>query len=194
MKFTGERYIPLLKKPGHPSIAFHNERYELAALFCHDKSVLEIGCGAGYGAAILAKAATLVHAFDYSQEAIGYCKRHYPFDNIHFYVEDIKDYKANSPYYDVVVAYEFIEHIRDGALLMGHIKDSLNLHGVALISTPSPVAHGSPFHVHEYDLEEFENLLATYFEKYVVLNHRPGTFSFNLEGVHTYIGIVWNDL
>lgn len=193
MRFTGERYMPLIWKPGHPGIAFHDERYELAALFCHNKSVLEIGCGAGYGAAILAKEATLVDAFDYSQEAIEYCKEHYPIDNIEFHVGNILDYQIGHYCYDVVVALEVVEHIHDGNVLLELMKRATKpFSGMGFVSTPAPVAHGSGFHVHEYDLEEFENLLAAHFQKYVILNHRPGTFSFNMKGVHTYIGVVWN--
>lgn len=89
MEFTGERFMPLL---GHPGAEFHNERYEFAALFCHGKDVLEIGCGAGYGTAILAKRAANIDAFDYSQEAIEYCKKRYSLSNINFFVKDIHTY------------------------------------------------------------------------------------------------------
>ncbi len=193
MQNTGERYVPLMDKLGHPAIAFHDERYELAAMFCHGKHVLEVGCGAGYGAAILASAAKKVVAFDNSEEAIGYCKENYPSNRIDFHVGDIHAYELPDRYYDVVVAYEILEHIVDGDLLLRLIKDALEPSGAAFISTPSPIAHGSGFHLHEYDLEELENLLSAYFKKYVILNHRPGTFSFNMEGVHTYIGVVWNE-
>ncbi len=193
MENTGERYMPLLRKPDHPGNLFHDERYELAALFCHGKSVLEIGCGAGYGAAILAKDAKRVTAFDNSEEAIEYSHEHYPLLNLTFQVNDICNLHCYYSNWQVIVAYEVLEHIIDGTVLMQLIKESLTPGGVALISTPSPVAHGSGFHLHEYDLEEFENLLSAYFKKYVILNHRPGTFSFNMEGVHTYIGIVWNE-
>lgn len=192
MEFTGERYMPLIEKLGHPGIAFHDERYELAALFCHGKHVLEIGCGAGYGAAILAKEAVLVNAFDYSQEAIEYCKEHYPTDNLYFHVDDICNVRQGYREWDVAVAYEVIEHIADGDKLLQLVKEALLPDGMAFISTPAPPAHGSSWHKHEYDLEEFESLLAAHFEKYVILSHRPGTFSFNLKDTHTFIGIVWD--
>ncbi len=191
LQYTGERYMPLLRPPNHPGNLFHDERYELAAMFCHGKSVLEIGCGAGYGAAILAREAASVYAFDYSQEAIEYCKEHYLADNINFYMVDFHDYQVKSHFYDVVVTYEFLEHIMDGDRLMVLIKEALVPGGMAFISTPKPPGH-SRFHVHEYELEEFESLLSAHFQKYVMLNHRPGTFSFRLKDAHTYIGIVWN--
>lgn len=193
MQYTGERYMPLIEKPGHPGIAFHDERYGLVALFCHGKSVLEIGCGAGYGAAILAKEATLVDAFDYSQEAIEYCEKHYPMDNIEFHIGDILNYQIGHYCYDVVVGLEVIEHIHDGDCLLELMKKAMKpFTGMGFISTPAPVAHGSGFHVHEYDLEEFESLLAAHFQKYVILKHIPRAFSFDLKGVHTYIAVVWN--
>lgn len=192
LKYTGERYMPLVRPPNHPGNLFHDERYELAALFCHNKSVLEIGCGAGYGAAILAKEATLVDAFDYSQDAIEYCKEHYPIDNIEFHVGNILDYQIGHYCYDVVVAYEVIEHIHDGNILLELMKKAMKpFSGIGFISTPNPPGH-SRFHVHEYKLEELECLLAAHFKKYVILNHRPGTFSFRLKDAHTYMGVVWN--
>lgn len=192
MQYTGERYMPLIEPEGHPGIAFHNERYELAALFCHGKSVLEIGCGAGYGAAILAGEARLVWAFDNSEEAIRYCHEHYPLPNLYFTVDDILGLRSQYANWEIIVAYEVLEHIEDGNALMRLIKESMLPDSMAFISTPAPPAHGSSWHKHEYDLEEFENLLASHFQKYVILSHRPGTFSFNLGDAHTYIGIVWN--
>lgn len=179
------------QEPSNRGITFHNERYELAALFCHRANVLEVECGAGYGAEILSRRAWYVRAIDYSVETIGYCKKHYPCDNVDFEVQDITQWRPEYPGYDVVVAYEVIEHITDGRILMQLIKDALKPHGMAFISTPSPVAHGSKFHVHEYDLEEFENLLSAHFQKHVILNHRPGTFSFQMKDAHTYIGVVY---
>ena len=193
MQYTGERYMPLIEKPGHPGIAFHNERYEFAALFCHGKDVLEVGCGAGYGAAILANRAGHVDAFDYSPEAVEYCKEHYPLANINFFTEDVHAYQVSHDCYDVVVAYEVIEHIHDGNILLELMKKAMKpFSGMGFVSTPAPVAHGSGFHVHEYDLPEFEELLASHFREYVILSHRPGTFSLNLKDAHTYIAVVYN--
>lgn len=194
LQYTGERFMPLIEKPESPGVIFHNERYELAALFCHGKSVLEIGCGAGYGAAILAKEAKLVDAFDNSKEAIGYCREYYPVGNVEFSVGDIHSYQLPHYYYDVVVAYEVLEHIPDGKPLMQLIKDALMEDGMALISTPSPATFGGGFDICMYTLESLKELLGRYFKNYVVLNHSPGTFSFNMKDVHTFIGVVWNDI
>ncbi len=193
MENTGERYMPLLRKPDHPGNLFHDERYELAAMFCHGKSVLEIGCGAGYGAAILAKEARRVTAFDNSEEAIEYCSEHYSLLNLTFQVNDICDLRCHYQSWQVIVAYEVLEHIEDGNALMQLIKESLTPDGIAFISTPKPPGH-SRFHLHEYELEELESLLSAHFKKYVILNHRPGTFSFRMKDVHTFIAVVWNDL
>lgn len=197
MQYTGERFMPLRCESSHSSISFHNERYELAAMFCRGKRVLEIGCGAGYGAAILAKTAQ-VDAFDYSAEAIDYCRFHYsPVDTPNyprFFVANLLDYKCPKDAYDVVVAFEVLEHIPDGEPLMQLIKDALVPSGVALISTPSPASFGGSFDICMYTLESLRELLSGYFRDYVVLNHRPRIFSFNLKGVHTFMAVMWNDL
>lgn len=193
LAYTGERYMPLIEPTGHPSISFHEERYEFAAMFCHGKAVLEIGCGAGYGTAILARTARYVDAFDYCPEAIEYCRANYsPMDTPNyprFFVANILDYECPQNTYDVVVAYEVLEHIREGKLLMRLIKNALVLGGMAFISTPSPASFGGGFDITMYTLESLTELLSKYFRHYVILNHKPGTFSFDMKDVHTYIAV-----
>jgi len=192
LKYTGERYMPLIVKPGHPGIAFHNERYELAAMFCRDKTVLEIGCGAGYGTAILAREALLVDAFDYCPEAIEYCQENYPMENVKFHVGDIHNYEVGYRRYDVVVSMEVLEHIPDGEPMMQLIKGALRPNGVAIISTPSPASFGGGFDICMYTEESLPELLGKYFEDYVVMKHNPGVFSYNLKDVHTFMAVMWN--
>ena len=198
LQYTGERYMPLIFGLDDSRSIFHTERYEFAALFCHGKRVLEIGCGAGYGAEILAREARYVVAFDNSEEAIEYCREWYPIPNLCFYVDDICNLQGWYRNFEVIVAYEILEHIEDGRKLMEFVRDTLWVDGMAFISTPAPGPHAhSPFHKKEYTLEEFEELLSSYFPKYVILNHRPGTFSFRstIGGqLHTLIGVVWNGL
>ena len=63
----------------------HRKVYEFAAQFARDARVLDVGCGTGYGAALLADAgAASVTGIDNSEEAIGYARRKFRVDGLSF--------------------------------------------------------------------------------------------------------------
>ena len=73
--FTGERVVP-----GAVESDLWNEhvsRYRYAALFAVNKYVLDIGCGTGYGASMMASVARDVAGFDVSLEAVQYARESY---------------------------------------------------------------------------------------------------------------------
>src|SRR5436189_2564309 len=81
-EFTGERVIP-----GQVDADLLNEhlaRYAFAARLSRRKRVLDAGCGAGYGAAELARAAASVLAIDRSPDAIAFARERYPAPNLRF--------------------------------------------------------------------------------------------------------------
>ena len=75
IKFTGERLIPELNQ----NTAFFYEhviRYLFASQFSENKTVLDAGCGTGYGSYIIDKFGkpNKIQAVDISNEAINYAK------------------------------------------------------------------------------------------------------------------------
>ena len=54
LEFTGERFSPIAQGEIEHE---HYHRYLFARQFCHDKKVLDIACGEGYGCALLATVA-----------------------------------------------------------------------------------------------------------------------------------------
>src|SRR5438874_10390113 len=81
-EFTGERVIP-----GQVDADLLNEhlaRYAFAARLSRRKQVLDAGCGAGYGAAELARTAAGVLGIDRSAEAIAFARAEYPAPNLRF--------------------------------------------------------------------------------------------------------------
>ena len=71
-EFTGERVIP-----GQVDLDLWNEhyaRYLFATRLCRGKRVLDLGCGCGYGSALLAEAAARVTGIDSAPEAIAYAR------------------------------------------------------------------------------------------------------------------------
>jgi hypothetical protein len=81
-EFTGERVIP--GEVNDDLWAEHIARYAFASSFAEGRSVLDVGCGAGYGAAELATRARSVTAIDVSSNAIEYASKNYQPTNVHY--------------------------------------------------------------------------------------------------------------
>ena len=75
-----ERIIPDETEPG--VVALHLARYAFAAPWCTGREVLDVACGAGYGAAALAESARLVVGGDRDADTIAYASRRYARPNV----------------------------------------------------------------------------------------------------------------
>src|SRR4029450_5539868 len=81
-EFTGERLIP-----GQVDVDLLNEhvaRYSFASRLARGKRVLDAGCGAGYGAAELAREAHSVIGMDLSADAMSFAHENYRLPNLCF--------------------------------------------------------------------------------------------------------------
>lgn len=147
----------------------HVARYRFAALFAADKRVLDAGCGTGYGTALLATAAAEATGFDISPEAIAYASSHYP--EAKFATGSAEKFPAADRSADLVTAFEIIEHLVAWQKLVEESRRVLAPGGVFLVSTPNKLDYSearraigpNPFHVHEFELDEFEQALANTF-------------------------------
>jgi 2-polyprenyl-3-methyl-5-hydroxy-6-metoxy-1,4-benzoquinol methylase len=129
-----ERAVPW----GDPGLfAWHRARYDFALRFVAGQRVLDVGCGEGYGPALLAKRAREVVAVDYSPEAVRHAHERYASANVRFEVADATELSSSLGEFDVVTCFEVIEHIeRDDTLLSG-IKRILRPAGLLILSTPN---------------------------------------------------------
>ena len=181
-EFTGERLIP-----GEGNVDLLNEhlaRYTFASRLARGKRVLDAGCGAGYGSAELAEAALEVVGMDVAPEAVDFARAHYQAPNLRFEQGSCVAMPHAEASFDLVVAFEVIEHLEDWRGFLTEACRVLTPGGQLIVSTPNKAyytesrgPHGAnPFHVHEFEFEEFRSELRAVFP-YVSLfleNHVAG--------------------
>jgi len=168
-EFTGERVIP-----GEVDVDLLNEhlaRYTFAARLARGKRVLDAGCGAGYGSAELALEADSVVGIDRAPEAVAFASSHYPLPNLRFEQADCTAVPHPDAAFDLVVAFEVIEHLHDWRAFLLEARRVLAPGGQLIVSTPNKLYYtesrgsqgANPFHVHEFEFEEFRGELKSVF-------------------------------
>src|SRR3989338_4180848 len=110
MIYTGERLIPSKFSNNSQLYIEHMSRYMFASDYVKDRTVLDAGCGCGYGSAHLSQFARKVIGIDISKEAIDYCNSNYTGNNINFKQMSCYDLGFPQGSFDVVVSFEVIEH------------------------------------------------------------------------------------
>src|SRR5204862_756713 len=109
-----ERYDPELRQ-GSIIAAEHRVRYRWAATAAEGKAVLDAGCGAGYGSAILADAgARSVTGLDIDPGAVaGAASSYGKVGAIEFVRGDVRELPFEDRSFDLIVCFETIEHVED---------------------------------------------------------------------------------
>jgi 2-polyprenyl-3-methyl-5-hydroxy-6-metoxy-1,4-benzoquinol methylase len=168
LEFTGERLIPDLNF----SAAFYYEhmiRYLFAVHFAKGKTVLDVGCGEGYGSKLLFThgKAKKVFGIDIDPASIKHAKKQYGSSSVQYAVdsaEKLSTIKDNS--IDLVVCFELIEHIEDQASCFKNIKRVLKKGGIMVVSTPNKYVYpeGNPFHLKELYPKQFRALVSSFFK------------------------------
>jgi 2-polyprenyl-3-methyl-5-hydroxy-6-metoxy-1,4-benzoquinol methylase len=181
-EFTGERVIP-----GQVDIDLLNEhmaRYAFAARLARGKRVLDAGCGAGYGSAELARAAESVVGVDRAPEAIEFARAHYAAHNLRFEEASCEALPQAGGSFELVVAFEVIEHLEDWRGFLREARRVLAPTGQLVVSTPNKLYYtesrgadgANPFHIHEFDFQEFRAELTAVFPHVLLFleNHVEG--------------------
>lgn len=163
---TGERFLTEWKDE---SAAEHLHRYAIAASLCHNKDVLDIASGEGYGSNLLAGTAKSVIGVDIASEAINHARKKYRRSNLKFLVGGALEIPVESHSQDVVVSFETLEHLVDHEQMIDEVHRVLKPEGLAVISTPDKRTYTdlrgtrNPYHVRELYTEEFRQLLTRRF-------------------------------
>jgi ubiquinone/menaquinone biosynthesis C-methylase UbiE len=168
LDFTGERVVPGLVDPN--LFNEHLARYRFATRLAGGMRVLDAGCGSGYGTAELANAAAVV-AIDISASAVTHARSAFARPGVHFLQGACESLPLADESFDLLLAFEVIEHLERWQDMLSEARRVLRPSGVLLVSTPNKAwyteSRGSsgpnPYHVHEFEYREFETaLLATF--------------------------------
>jgi SAM-dependent methyltransferase len=171
-EFTGERVIPELVDAD--LLNEHLARYRFARRFAaklgDTARILDAGCGTGYGTAELAAAAS-VTGTDIAADAVSHARSRYGGERICFVQGTCETLPFSGGTFDLLVAFEVIEHLDRWQDLLSEAQRVLKPDGVFLVSTPNRdyyeqsrgEAGPNPFHRHEFDYAEFRQALSARF-------------------------------
>lgn len=173
-----------------------NMRYQLMQYVIQDlseRNVLDIGCGLGY---YLEKVSSLCkHAcgVELSAWATKCCRR----KGLDVYNSSIEDFNTNQTF-DLITAWEVIEHVGDLKSFLYSIKRLLSKKGIFMISTPNAGSYRarkqglqwngfkwSPEHVYYFTATALNNLL-----KEVFINSRIRFVEFDWRSEDSLVAIV----
>jgi SAM-dependent methyltransferase len=163
---TGERTLP-----GIPDEAYwfarHEVAYRLAAELASGRTVLDAGCGEGYGLEILAAAGALrVIGADLDEHVVEHVRRTYaprrP-DTIEAVACELMSLPLADDEVDLTVSFQVIEHLHDIPGYLASLRRVTRPGGAVVIATPNRLTFtpGSdtpinPFHTREFTAVELE--------------------------------------
>ena len=138
----------------------HLIAYQEAARHCHG-NVLEIGSGEGYGIKILAPCASAYYAVDKHETPVTTDVPNIVFKQMN--VPPLAGFEDN--FFDVVVTFQVIEHIKNDHLFLSEIKRVLKPGGKLLLTTPNIAMSltRNPWHVREYTLSQMNDVAGKVF-------------------------------
>lgn len=150
-------------------------RYKFAARLLHKtEHVLDAGCGHGHGSAFLSKFAGSVTGADFDADLVANAAKSYSdIPNLNFRTIDLLNLKSDLGTYDAVVSMDVIEHFTADQVdtVASNYSKLTKEGGFAAIGTPNIASQ--PYaskrrrdtHLHEFEPDEFEKLLAKHFRK-----------------------------
>jgi SAM-dependent methyltransferase len=170
LELTGERTLPDVPAENY-WFRRHLAVYEWIAERCAGLDVVDMACGEGYGADVLARRARRVTGVDANPEAHEHARRKYTRAGVRFVRDLVESYSERC---DVVVFLQTVEHVPDPAAVLGHFKEMCD---TVYVSTPNaltlapPGAERSdnPWHLREYRADEFRLLCASVFDSVEIL-------------------------
>ncbi len=175
LALTGERTLPDVPAENY-WYQRHLAVYEWIGARIGGSRVLDMACGEGYGADLLARTAAGVVGVDANPEAHEHARLRYVRPNLRFECALVEAYGTESSW-DAITFLQTIEHVQDPVAVLRRFRSLLSPSGVAYVSTPNlltlapPGAEKSdnPWHIKEYRAQEFRALCSSVFERVTML-------------------------
>lgn len=166
--FSGER-LDSKSKLAKNNLIEHLARYELVK-GKKESIVLDIGCGTGHGANILSRKFKTIYGVDTSEEGINYAKKNWNRKNTVFLIGSGTKIPFKKNTFDVAVAFEVFEHIKEWRKFLLEIRRVTKKNGRIYISTPNKDIYSpgskkpiNPHHFFEMTHKQFRKAMNTYF-------------------------------
>lgn len=164
LHLTGERTVPGVPEENY-WFRRHEAAYEQLLPYCAGATVLETGCGEGYGAGLIAQTAERVLALDYDIPATEHVARGYP--EIGVACANLAFLPVRSESIDVVANFQVIEHLWEQAGFLAECLRVLRPGGRLLCTTPNRLTFTpdsdtplNPYHTREFAPAELAALIA----------------------------------
>jgi len=181
-RFKGER-LDSKSKLSKNNLLEHLARYNLVKGE-KDFTILDIGCGTGHGSNLLARNFKRVYGVDISQEAIDYAKKNWQKGNIKFIVGSGTEIPFSKNTFDIAVAFEVFEHIKNWKKFLSELKRVIKRNGLIYISTPNKDVYSpgtkrpiNPHHFFEMTEKQFRKALGSYFQIDKFLGQRTPVYN-----------------
>jgi 2-polyprenyl-3-methyl-5-hydroxy-6-metoxy-1,4-benzoquinol methylase len=169
---TGERCCPDFPDENFTN---HLKVYRFASQFCRGKTILDVGCGTGYGTALLAESSKKVVGIDLSRQAVRYAQRRYRSANLEFLRMSAESLEFADRSFDFVLSTENFEHLRDQRANLRQTSRILTDEGMLLLATPNPemfVKVSNRYHTHEFAYSELVQILQEDFGENLVCENQ----------------------
>jgi 2-polyprenyl-3-methyl-5-hydroxy-6-metoxy-1,4-benzoquinol methylase len=175
LALTGERTLPDVPEENY-WFRRHLAVYEWIATRVRDLRVIDMACGEGYGSDVLARSARSVVGVDANPQAHEHARLRYRRSNLRFELDLVETFSEPA---DAVVFLQTIEHLADPGAALERFRTLVEGprppagagQGVVFVSTPNVLTlapkgasrSDNPWHVHEYRVEEFDELCRSCF-------------------------------
>jgi ubiquinone/menaquinone biosynthesis C-methylase UbiE len=139
------------------------------------QTILEVGCGEGYGSNYLSKSCKEIIGIDVEISAVEHARKKYTTGNCTFKEYNGSNIPYGDNYFDFIVSFQVIEHVDNDAAFVKELGRVLKPGGTAFITTPNKTYRLKPgqkpwnrYHKREYYPKELETVLHGAFPKAVV--------------------------
>lgn len=165
LPLTGERTVPGVAEENY-WFRRHEAAYEFAVPLVTARTVLEVGCGEGYGTALLARSADRVLGVDY--DALTAAHAAVTYKQASFVRANLAALPIPTESVDVVVTLQVIEHVWNHGEFVRECRRVLRPGGLLLVTTPNRLTFSpgldepvNPFHIKEFTAAELVELLTS---------------------------------